>query len=95
MRFWRDTGNGLDARLQEMESFVLSRLRDIQSILTGEIPRAKAELAKHCTEITATPDGKSYRLSGDWDLVGVRSDGAGGGNWTERLPLHFEWQAAA
>jgi hypothetical protein len=24
-----------------------------------------------------------------------REDGAGGGNWTERLPVHFSWLAAA
>jgi hypothetical protein len=55
----------------------------IQERLAGEIPRAKAELAKHCTEITLTPEGDSYKLSGEWDLLGsVRSDGAGGQNRT-------------
>ena len=72
-------GRGPDARLKEIETFVLNGLRDSQQRLTGEVPRAKAELAKHCTEITLTPEGKSYRLSGEWNLVGdVRSDGAGG-----------------
>ena len=36
-----------------------------------------------------------HRLSGEWDLLGVRSDGAGGRNWTERLPVAFAWLAAA
>jgi DNA invertase Pin-like site-specific DNA recombinase len=84
-------GRGIDARLQEIEAFVLSRLRDIQGLLTGDVPRTKAELAKHCTEITLTPEGNSYRLRGDWDLVGVRADGAGGPVRTTRarfsLPL--------
>jgi hypothetical protein len=62
-----------------METFVLSRLQSIHELLAGDVPRAKAELARHCIEITLTPEGKSYRLSGEWDLLGdVRSDGAGG-----------------
>jgi hypothetical protein len=70
---------GIDARLKEIEAFVLSSLQNIQERLIGEVPRAKAELAKHCTEITLTPEGESYKLSGEWNLVGeVRSDGAGG-----------------
>ena len=74
-------GHGIDTQLKEIEAFVLSGLRNIQARLTGEIPRAKAELAKHCTEITLTPEGDSYKLSGEWDLLGdVRSDGAGGQN---------------
>ena len=89
-------GRGIDARLQEIEAFVLNGLADIQARLAGEVPRAKAELAQHCTEITLTPEGKSYKLSGEWDLVGdVRSDGAGGQNWTQRLPVRFAWFAAA
>jgi chromosome segregation ATPase len=76
---------GIDARLKEIEAFVLSGLRDIRGRFAGEIPRAKAELAKHCTEITLTPEGNSYRLSGEWDLLGdVRSDGAGGPDSTTR-----------
>jgi hypothetical protein len=71
-------GRGIDARLKEIEAFVLSELQNNQGRLAGEIPRAKAELAKHCTEITLTPEGNSDRLSGEWDLLGdVRSDGAG------------------
>jgi len=36
----------------------------------------------------------SYRLSGEWDLLGdVRSDGAGGRNWTDVCLLNFRgWQ---
>jgi hypothetical protein len=89
-------GRGIDGRLKEIESFVLNGLQSIQERLAGEIPRAKAELAKHCTEITLTPEGDSDKLSGEWDLLGnVRSDGAGGRNWTERLPVRFVWLAAA
>jgi hypothetical protein len=35
-------------------------------------------LAKHCTEITLTPKGQTYQMSGDWNLFGGVSGGAGG-----------------
>ena len=49
---------GIDAHFKEIETFVLNGLGDVQGRLTGEIPRAKAELAKHCAEITLTPESK-------------------------------------
>ena len=75
-------GNGLDAKLKEIEDFIMRRLGDIHSLLTGDVQRAKSELAKHCTEITLTPEGQTYQISGDWNLLGGRSDGAGGQNRT-------------
>ena len=89
------TSNSLDAKLQDIERFVMRRLGDIHKLLSGDVGRAKSELAKHCTEITLTPEGQTYQISGDWNLLGGRSDGAGGGKWTERLPVRFEWLAAA
>jgi hypothetical protein len=50
-------GRGIDDRLKEIEAFVLDGLEKIQGRLAGKIPRAKAELAKHCTEITLAPEG--------------------------------------
>ena len=46
------------------------------------LPRAKAELSKHCTSITLTPEGSTFRIAEDWNLLGRRSDGAGGQNRT-------------
>jgi len=92
---------GIDARLKEIEAFVLSSLQNIQERLIGEVPRAKAELAKHCTEITLTPEGESYKLSGEWNLVGeVRSDGTGGpgshhGATSPSLLIPFQIEVAA
>jgi hypothetical protein len=34
-------------------------------LLAGEISSAKAELAKHCTDMALTPEGKTNRLSGE------------------------------
>ena len=76
------TGNGLEAKLREVEEFAMKRLRDIQGLLGGDVLRAKSELAKHCTDITLTPKGNSYMVSGDWNLLGGRSGGAGGQNRT-------------
>jgi hypothetical protein len=71
-------GTGFDARLQEIERFVQQRLQDVRALLLADVPRAKAELSKHCSAITLTPQGSTYRISGDWNLLGGRSDGAGG-----------------
>ena len=76
------TGNGLEMKLQKIEEFAMKRLRDIQGLLGGDVLRAKSELAKHCTDITLTPKGNSYMVSGDWNLLGGRSSGAGGQNRT-------------
>ena len=77
-----EDGRGLDARLEEMEAFVGRRLQDVRSLLLADVPRAKAELAKYCTAIVLIPEGSGYRVSGEWDLLGGRSGGAGGRNRT-------------
>jgi hypothetical protein len=82
-------------KLREIEEFAMKRLRDIQGLLGGDVLCAKSELAKQCTDIACTPKGNIYIVSGDWNLLGGRSGGAGGENWTERLPVRFTWLAAA
>ncbi len=41
----------------------------------------------------------SFKANGNIDFFGeealTRVGGAGGGKWTERPPIHFEWLAAA
>jgi site-specific DNA recombinase len=75
-------GTGLDAKLHEMQQFVQKRLQDVRGLLFADVPRAKAELSKHCAAITLTPTDSGFRVSGDWDLLGGRLDGAGGQNRT-------------
>jgi len=60
-------GRGRDARLREIEEFVQKRLQDIRGLLFADVPRAKAELSKHCTAITLTPEGSTFRITGDWN----------------------------
>ncbi len=90
-------GRGLDARLQEIEEFVQKRLQDIRGLLFADVPRAKAELSKHCTAITLTPEAAGFRISGDWNLLGGRSGWCRGpeSNWLRppfqggALPLSY------
>jgi hypothetical protein len=86
--------NGLEMKLQKIEEFAMKRLRDIQGLLGGDVLRAKSELAKYCTDITLTLKGNSYMVSGDWNLLGGRSGGAGGPAQTERY-IRFTIKVAA
>jgi hypothetical protein len=52
--------------------------RSVCRLLSADVPRAKAELSKHCKAITLTSEGSTFRITGDWNLLGGRSDGAGG-----------------
>jgi site-specific DNA recombinase len=72
----------IEARLDEIDRFVRERMQDVRKRLLADVERAKAELAKHCSAITITPEAHSYRLSGDWDLLGGRTVGAEGQNRT-------------
>jgi hypothetical protein len=78
-------GRGFDAKLQEIEAFVQKRLQDIRRLLFADMPRAKAELSRHCTATTLTREGSTFRISGDWNLLDGRSDGAGGPDRTTRV----------
>jgi hypothetical protein len=75
-------GTGFDAKLQEMEQFVQKRLHDVRGLLFADVPRAKAELSKHCTAITLTPDGTTYRVS--WRTFGWCR---GPGSHRSRIPV--------
>jgi chromosome segregation ATPase len=77
-------GRGLDSRLKEIEEFVQKRLQDIRGLLFTDVARGKAELSKHCTAITLTPDGSSFQIAVDWNALGGRSGGAGGPDCTVR-----------
>jgi hypothetical protein len=58
-------------------------MKDLAGLLNGDAPRARAEVAKHITAITMTPEEEHYIASGSWDLLGRgRIDGAGGQNRT-------------
>ena len=85
-------------RLRDMRRLVETDLRDLQKLLNRNPKTARAELAKHISKITLTPRAaiycRSLRLA-SLHLPGLVSyDSAGGGNWTESLPVRFKWLAA-
>ena len=57
-------------QLRDTRRFVEARLRNLQSMLTGEPRLVRAEIAKHVEKITLTPEGRIYVASGTWDLLG-------------------------
>ncbi len=88
--------DSLRAKLRNIRGFVTARMRNLRTIMNSDIAQVRAELAKHIEKITLTPSGECYIASGTWNFVGRGSvDGAGGPAWTERLPVRFEWLAAA
>lgn len=86
----------VEVQIRETRHFVGSRISDLRNLLSSEPSIARIEVSKHVRKITLTPEGKVLVASGTWDLLGSGCyDGAGGPSWTERLPVHFEWLAAA
>jgi len=75
------------SQLRERRSFVDERFRDLRELLNGKARIPRAAIRKHVQKIT---DNGIYSglECGDYD-------GAVGGNWTERLPVHFNWLTAA
>jgi hypothetical protein len=57
-------------QLGDTRRFVEARLRNLQSMWTGEARLVRAEIAKHVEKITLTPEGRTYIASGSWDLLG-------------------------
>ena len=57
----------------ELQQFALQRLSSLPSLLSCDVPRARAELAKHVTQITMHPDEQNgtryYTCQGDWNLL--------------------------
>ena len=86
--------------MRDTRRFVESRLQDLGALWNGEARLAREEIAKHVRRITLKPVFRMYVATGIWDWLGVngkrdRYGGAGGPAWTERLPVRFEWLAAA
>ena len=68
----------LRANLDGLRKFVLSKLADVRNLLLADVPRARAELARHVDRIVMRPEGKGaarhYVASGQWDFIGSRSE---------------------
>jgi hypothetical protein len=61
-------------KLRDAREFVISRLGDLRTLLSGDVARAKAELLKHVQRIDLTPvlaaGERFYLAEGEWDLLG-------------------------
>src|SRR5690349_15427247 len=55
---------------RDTRRFVEARLKNLQSMLTGEPRLVRAEIAKHIERITLTPEGRTYIAAGASDLLG-------------------------
>jgi len=58
-----------------IRKFVTTRLADLYGLLNGDTTRARAELAKHTTEIRMIPEAGAggelhYAAEGNWDFFG-------------------------
>lgn len=67
------------SRVKNLRQFVLSRLADVRGMLGGDARSAKAEIANHVRAIRLYPEGSTYRIEGDWSLLGLGEMGYAGG----------------
>ena len=66
-----------------MRTTAKKKLRDLRSILGGDVPVARTGLLNHVDKIQMEAIGKVYTAKGNWDFLGQRPrDGAGGQNRT-------------
>jgi hypothetical protein len=85
-------------RLRDMRRLVKTDLRDLQTFeqeaedCTG---RASETYFKNHANTARSDLCRSLRLASLHFPGLVSYDSAGGGNWTERLPVRFKWLAAA
>ena len=94
-----------EEKLDELRTFAVTKLTRLRELLASPsgVHEARALLAeqvgKMTLERTADGDQMTYRANGQIDFFGeellTRVGGAGGPAWTERLPIHFGWLAAA
>jgi site-specific DNA recombinase len=70
----RYRNQGFRTSSEELQQFALKRLSSLPDLLSCDVPRARAELAKHVTQITMHPTEQNgdqqYTCQGDWNLLG-------------------------
>jgi hypothetical protein len=57
-------------QLRGIRKFVTSRLADLRGILDSDVLAARTEIAKHIHSVTLQPEGRTYKATGTWDLLG-------------------------
>jgi site-specific DNA recombinase len=59
------------SQIKGIRSFVISRLAEVRDLLNSDPVTTKTEIAKHVSKITLEPRGRTYQISGSWDLLGT------------------------
>jgi hypothetical protein len=95
----------LRGTLDELRKFAIEHLANLRKLISHpeSVHQARAVMAEQFGKLTLTPirenEALSYAERGKVDFFGeqamIRVGGAGGPAWTERLPVRFEWLAAA
>jgi len=77
--------DGSQSSTKELREFTRQRISDLPDLLSQDVPRARAQLAKHVGPVTLTPTesegSRHYQCQGQWDLLGkgdVRMVAGGG-----------------
>jgi len=70
----RDPNQVFASSSEELQQFALERLSSLPDLLSCDVPRARAELSKHVTQITMHPaqqnGDRHYTCQGEWNLLG-------------------------
>ncbi len=78
-RLFASEPDSVSSEIGRIRQFVSQRLGNIRELLSGDIARAKLELAKHVTDIRMMPEGEGksafsrapfYVAAGAWNLLG-------------------------
>jgi site-specific DNA recombinase len=80
-RLFTSQSDSVSVHVAKIRRFVSERLGNIRELLNADVQKAKAELAKHVTEIRMLPQpqGKKghYIATGEWNLLGGYPEGVG------------------
>jgi hypothetical protein len=63
----------ISSEVDGIRRFALSQLGTVRSLLTDDVQKARAVLARHVTTIRMVPERgakKGYRAEGEWNLLG-------------------------
>lgn len=75
--------NSIKTRVAAMRTTAKSKLKDLRSLLGGDVTVARTALLNHVDRIQMRADGKVYIAKGNWNFFGqLPRDGAGGQNRT-------------
>jgi hypothetical protein len=63
-RIFEARSDSVTSKVSNIRRLVEQHMKDLAGLLNADAPRVRAELAKHITAITMTPEGEHYIASG-------------------------------